>query len=178
MRRIRIPKKEWTPFRNQIFTEELGDLKEKHAAQLYFYLYDKAYHTPSGTIGATRAQLSRWTNFDVRVVTKCLSELQSRGLIELVRGGVLHSRMRKDCWEVPLATFILKDEKWTPIPRVLIREYLPAYPNSVLLPVLLSYQHLNWINHSWVGVAKLSKRLGWSATRVRESLRTMSDKET
>ena len=59
----------------------------------------------------------------------------------------------------------------------LIQKYLPANPNTVLLPVLLSYQHMSWLNYSWVGVATLSKRLNWSGSRVRDSLRNMFDED-
>jgi hypothetical protein len=42
--------------------------------------------------------------------------------------------------------------------------------------MLLYHQHMSWLNDCWVGVTTLRKRLNWSATRVRDSLRAMFDK--
>jgi hypothetical protein len=114
---------------------------------------------------------------DERVVKKCLAELLRKELIRKIRSGVRRSRINKDLWTVPLAVVDLKQDSWTPIPRVLIQKYLPADPNTVLLPLLLYYQHMNWLNYSWVGVRTLSKRLNWSASRVRDSLRSMFDQD-
>jgi hypothetical protein len=173
--RVQIPKGQWTPFRNEVFKEQLGSLEEKRAAALYLFLYDRAYHRPSKAVAATVRQLSRLLKMDERVVKKCLAELRRKELIRKIRSGVRRSRINKDVWKVPLAEVDLKQDSWTPIPRVLIQKYLPADPNTVLLPLLLYYQHMNWLNYSWVGVTTLSKRLNWSASRVRDSLRSMFD---
>jgi hypothetical protein len=163
--RVQIPARDWTPFRNEVFKEALGELKEKRAAALYLFLYDKAYHQPSKRVTASLRQLSDWMNMDERVVKDCLAELRARGLIRRVVAGTPRSSVNLDVWRIPLATFELSQEQWTPVPRVLIRKYLPAFPGSALLPVLLYYQHLSWNNFCWVGVTTLSKRLNWSAKR-------------
>jgi hypothetical protein len=173
--RVQIPKAQWTPFRNEVFAEKLGDLEENRAAALYVFLYDRAYHRPSKAVATTVRELSRWLNMDPRVVQKCLHELSKNGLIRKIRSGVPRSRINKDVWKVPLSAVDLKEDSWTPIPRVLIQKYLPADPNAVLLPVLLYHQHLSWNNYCWVGVTTIRKRLNWSASRVRDSLRSMFD---
>jgi len=176
--RVQIPREQWTPFRNEVFKEKLGGLEEKRSAALYLFLYDRAYHRPAKAVAATVSELSRWMNMDERVVKKCLAELRAKGLIRQIRSGILHSRTNKDLWKVPLAVVDLKHDSWTPIPRVLIQKYLPADPNTALLPMLLYHQHLSWNNHCWVGVTTLRERLNWSATRVRDSLRMMFDTKT
>src|SRR4029077_18078302 len=160
------------------FNKELGTLDENRAAAVYLFLYDRAYHRPSNAVALTVRELSRLLKMDERVIKKCLAELRSKELIRKIRTGVRRSRINKDVWKVPLAVVDLKRDSWTPIPRVLIQKYLPADPNSVLLPLLLHYQHMNWLNKSWVGVTTLSKRLNWSASRVRDSLRSMFDEDT
>src|ERR1700730_589179 len=164
--RVQIPRQHWTPFRNEVFAEKLGELKHNRAAALYLFLYDKAYHQPSKSVSATLHQLSAWLNIDERVIRKCLEELREEGLIRRVREGVPRSRTNLDSWQVPLASFDLSAQQWTPIPRVLIQKYMPAFTGAPLLPMLLYHQHLSWNNFCWVGVTTLSKRLNWSATRV------------
>ena len=176
--RVQIPAKRWTPFRNEVFKEALGELEENGAAALYLRLYDKAYHRPSKGVAATLRQLSDWMNMDERVVKKCLAELRAKGLIRRVLAGIPRSSVNLDVWEIPLANFDLTQEPWTPVPRVLIQKYLPAFTGSPLLPMLLYHQHMSWNNFCWPGVTTLSKRLNWSATRVNDSLRTMFDKDT
>jgi predicted transcriptional regulator len=175
--RVQIPKGQWTPFRNEVFAKELGSLEENRAAAVYLFLYDRAYNRPSKAVATTVRQLSRLLKMDERVIKRCLTELRQEGLIRKIRSGVRRSRINKDVWKVPLAEVDLKEDSWTPIPRVLIQRYLPADPNSVLLPLLLYYQHMSWLNYSWVGVTTLSKRLNWSTSRVRDSLRSMFDKD-
>jgi hypothetical protein len=170
---------DWTPIRNQVFTDILGDLKGRHAAALYLYLYDWAYHSPSKSIVATVAELARLTGIDARTANKCLAELRQLELIRQVRQGIKHSKAktRRPVWKVPLAPVDLREGNWTPVPRNLVREYFPAYPNAVLLPLLIFYQHMNRQKFCWVGVTTLRKRLNWCATRVRDSLCYMFDEK-
>ena len=173
---VDIPEADWTAVLNQVFEEELRDLKQRHSAALYLHLYDWAYHRPSGSIRATVAQISRRSGIDHRVVKKCMTELTKNGLIRRVGKGVKRSRTETDEWDVPLASVDLREGNWTPVPRNLIRKYA-AYPNSVLLPLLIYFQNKSKRNYCWVGVPKLSALLNWSETRVRDSLRNMFNKE-
>ena len=63
-----------------------------------------------------------------------------------------------------------------PVPRFLIRKYCRRYPNAVILLVLLSHQHIQWLNYCWPGVPRLATILGWSESRVCEALRTLGHK--
>jgi hypothetical protein len=121
--RVQIPKEQWTPFRNEVFAKELGNLEEKRAAALYLFLYDRAYNRPSNAVAVTVRQLSSLLNMDERVIKKCLAELRRKELIRKIRSGVRRSRINKDVWKVPLAEVDLKKDSWTPIPRVLTPRY-------------------------------------------------------
>lgn len=175
-RRILIDEHDWTPFRNEIFKEGfLSRLRGRHAAGLYLYLYDRAYHFHSHNVSTTLAQLAADTGRDERVLKRCLTELERKGLICKADEGVSHSRTRTPRWTVPLARQVaLEYGKWTPVPRVLILEYWRLFPKAVLLPLLLFHQHMSWQNDCWVGVTTLGCLLRWSKTRVRDALRTMS----
>lgn len=175
-RRILIPREHWTPVVDRVFSDELGELEEKSAAALYLFLIDSAYHRSrdreARRVVMTRAEISAATGMDERVVKRCLAELSSKGFIQLERRGAAHSHINKDCWSIP-AVDDVSTEIFTPVPRLIIREYLPAYRNAVLLAVLLFHQHMNWRNRCWMGVERLSKLLKWSPTSVRSGLRRM-----
>jgi hypothetical protein len=175
---IEIEPEYLTPIRNEVFTEILKTLEERCSAALFLVMYDQAYHSRSRLLAATVAQLARLTGIDARTVTKCLDELLQQKLVRQVREGVNRSKTRRPVWKVPSATIDPKREgNWTPVPRNLILNYVPAYRNAVLLPLLIFYQHMNRQNFCWVGVTTLKKRLNWRATRVRDSLRYMFEKE-
>jgi len=171
--RVRISEDHWTPFRNEIFENWPGDLRQRDAAAFYALMYDRAFHRSSPIVKATLTDLSEWSRLEPHVVRACLKELNEKQLIHAEKGS-LYDATRKHLWGVPLATVDLKLGWWTPVPRFLIHEYIPAYPNSVLLLLLLHYQHSNWIDSCWSGALRLSKQIGWPEDRVRRALNTMS----
>lgn len=166
--RVRIPDEEWTPFANEIFDEWFGRLREKSAAAVYAVLYDRAYHNQNSAVKASFNDLSNWTRLDTRVVKKCLEELQHLSLIH-------ESTSRNRLWKVHLAKFSLPDGNWTPVPRLLIRHYLPLYRNSVLLLLILRLHGFQWLNHCWARTETLGLKMGWSETRARYAMTEMSD---
>lgn len=168
--RILLPSEHYTRIPNYVFEEELHQLDEPRGAAVYLFLIDWATH--SGTVSATRAEIARALRMDERVVKACLFELSSRRFIKLRRKGVSRSHITKDVWFVP-AVQCDSIEGWTPIPRFVITEYIPAYPKAVLLPILIYHQHMKWLNWSWVQAPGLSKLLNWSKNRIHEALRTM-----
>ncbi|GEM_PF-3715177 len=170
--RILIPSTRWTPVRRYVINNVLRRLREKRAALVYIILYDRAWHNEN-RVSATIAELSRWTGMNERTVVKCIEELEEKGLIVRIQPGVAHSHVNVPCWRVPLSEFALGEREWTPVPRFVITRYCQAFPNAVLLVVLLNYQHMGWQNKCWVGVTKLCQRTGWSEIRVRRALRIM-----
>lgn len=175
--RVLIPSDRWTPVRSEIFDEQLAQLKERASGLVYLILYDRCWHRDGHRICGSIAEISGWCGLDERTVGKCVAELEGRKFIRRVRMGVSHSHINKPCWSVPLTEFLLNEEQWIPVPRFLITRYLKRFTNSVLLLLLLRYQHINWQNKCWVGIATLCRRTGWSPSRVRNSLRTMGHKK-
>jgi hypothetical protein len=178
--RILIPKERWTPVRTILFRKDLlAKLEERHSALLYLILYDRARHDEEHTVSATVAELVQWSGLNQRTVQKCVKELETQDLIRLHKKGKLRSRSRKPVWWVKHADFSLAGGKsWFPVPRFTFRSYCKRYPNAVLLVLVHMYQHMGWNAYAWPGTETICDRLGWSATRVRDALRVMSDEES
>lgn len=167
MRRVLFPDGEWIPFRNEIF-EQFGKLKERNAAAVYAVLYDRAFHSRTGAVRASFSDIARWTNLEARSVKKCLAELLDRKLVR-------KSKSRKRTWKVPLAKFDLRNGDWTPVPRLLIREYIACYPNAVLLLLILRIQSRKQLNYCWATSKGLGEMINWSESRTRTAMQVMSD---
>jgi predicted transcriptional regulator len=170
--RILIPCERWTPVRREIIDSVFGRLREKRAALAYMVLYDHAWHNEN-RVNATIPEMSRWMGMDERTVTKSIEELEEKNLIVRALRGIAHSQINIPCWRVPLAEFNLNQQVWTPVPRFVITRYCRAFPNAILLVVLLHYQHVGWQNKCWPGIPTLCRRTGWSEIRVRRALRVM-----
>jgi hypothetical protein len=175
--RVLIHGDHWTAFRNEIFEEELADLKENNAAALYAVLYDRACHNKVPIVKATITELSKWAGVDARVAANCVKELRRESLIHKKSGSVDRSRTQLPRWKVPLAKPDLRHGGWTPVPRILMQQYIRAYPNAVLLLLLLRFQSMSWKDYCWPGVPKMSSLMGWSPTRVRDALKIMATDE-
>jgi len=173
--RILIQDDHWTPFRNEVFQRVWGQLKQDYAAALYAILYDRFYHHRSHFTRGSLAKLLTWAHLDEDELGDSLIELQERKLVTLEKISASHRHTGELRLKVPLAApFDLKDGNWTPIPRFLIRKYIPAYPDSVLLLLLLHYQHLSWENDCYPGKLTLSGKIGWPHIRVGDAVGTMS----
>jgi hypothetical protein len=172
IRRILIPARDWTKFDTAVFTDVFPKLRGRFSAAFYSVLYDRAWHSqPRGHFAASYADMVRWTGFDSRVVRNYVNGLLHHGFLRQEQPGIPNSRSNKPKWSVPLV--VNPSGGWVPVPRFFCTEYIRRYPNSVLLIVLLSYQHLSWRDDCWVGPRTLSKRLNWSERRVYQSLHTM-----
>jgi hypothetical protein len=176
--RVRIQDGHWTPFRNEIFEGVWGHLKQDYAAAVYAILYDRFYHHQSHITRSSLANLLTWAHLDEDELGASLIELQERKLVSLEKMSGPHRGTAKLRLKVPLAaSFDLKDGNWTPIPRFLVKEYIPAYPDSVLLLLLVHYQHLSWENDCYPGLLTLSQRIGWPQNRLRSAVGTMSQSD-
>src|SRR6266849_5276299 len=176
-KRVLIARNYWTPFRNELFDGRFDVQDEDNAAALYDLLYDRAYHRLVPIVKEPLTNLSKLSGLDRSDLKACLRELREKRLVRLGKKSDSHRGSGELRLEMPLAGhFDLDIGNWTPVPRFLISEYIPAYPNSVLLLLLLQYQHISWKNSCWPGVQLLSRRIGWTTYRVSDALTTMSDR--
>jgi hypothetical protein len=169
-KRVLIPDGHWTRFRNEIFKNRL-DLRNEHAASLYVFLYDRAYHSSSvPRLKASVSELARRSKLDLHEVKACTKELRENRLLRL-----RHHDSPEPVWKVPFADLKTVGD-WFPVPRFIVRKYIPVYPDAVLLVLLLWYQNWRWSNDIYPGIRTLGGRLGWPDKRVKKAIFTMSDK--
>jgi hypothetical protein len=171
---IRYPS--WIPIHYEFFTAMLSRMANPRTAVIYLTLLERAYWHDNRCIKATIAELARWTRLHKSTVTTSLKKLEALRYIRCVNPGVQRSRSNKPVWRIRHARLELKNEKWVPVPKFFFREYLKAYPQSVLVALLLYYQHFRWLKFSWVGVPTLSERTGWYQSSVYGALHVMGHK--
>ena len=173
--RILLAGKHWTPVRRDVFEEVLPTLAQPLTQVLYLQFYDRVWHDPSKVVEATMSDLAEWTGADARTLKPCVERLCRENFLICSERGHSKSRARKPRWRVPLAEFALSGTgtPWTPVPRFFITEYFPCYHPSVILTILQWYQHINWRNDCWVGIARLRERTGWTRRSVYQALRTL-----
>lgn len=174
--RIHFQPRRWTPYANDVFHNVLRKLRRPRSAQLYFTMYDLAWHSKSKRVEMSIPKLASSAEMDTRTLQSCLSELEQKGHVVRVHPGKAHSPIDVPKWRVPLTEFGLHEGHFVPVPRFIVRRYCKVYPNAVLLIVLQWYQHLHWRTYSYVPVAKLAKRIGWTVRRTGQALRTMGPK--
>jgi hypothetical protein len=176
-REVLIPNGHWTPFRNEIFKNVLKGLKEPSAAALFAVLYDKAYHHSFPTVKGNVKTFSQWSGIDKADLKLSLKELRKKGLVGLEEASNSDRGSQAQRWEIPLAAhFDLDGGNWTPVPRFLVKEYIPAYPDSVLLLMVLHHQNLGWQGVCYAKAKTLAEKIGWSSSRrVAKALDLMSD---
>jgi hypothetical protein len=175
-RRILVADNHWTAMRSQVFIKIFPTLRKKQSALVFSILFDRCFHSRSGNVHATRAQIARWAGLDDRTVNDCLKELRDQGYVKRVRRGTLRSRTDTPRWKVPLADFELVDNKlWFFVPRFFFTKYCRKYRNAVVLLSVMYAHHLGWNNRPTIGVTKIAEFLNWSPSRVCRAFRTLGN---
>ena len=180
---VLIPENYWSPFPNNIFEKWLRNLKESHASALYARLHDRAYHHSSRVVKGTFEDLAGWMHLDLVSVKACAEELQEKKLIRLRETSVSSRKRnkskkpRRPQWKVPLASLELEHGRWFPVPRLIVRRYIPAYPDAILLVLLLMHHNYHHEDYVFPGIQRLSYLLGWRSKRVEEAIETMSNRK-
>lgn len=174
--KVRIPSNTVTYFQKSVFERVLLQTHQRHAALVYCVMYDRAWHKESKSFTATQRQIVEWTGLDSKTVSSCIRALLQSEFITR-RGGTLRSRSDKPIWEVPAARFNMLVKGWVAVPRFLVTEYLPVYPNAVLLLHLLYFHSKLNLNWTWVSPWKLYLQSHcWSQKRIYAALAVMSNK--
>lgn len=167
---------QWTALSNAVSSEVLPQLSSTAMAVTYLVLYDKVSHRKNRAAAATLTDLAQLTGFDARTVKASLFKLIEGGFIDFDKRGTNRSRTDKTRWTVPLADFDWADGKWTPIPRFLVRRYLPVFPGALLLPLLIRFQQMSWQNKCWPSVATLAQLTNRSERWVYLALHEMGNR--
>jgi hypothetical protein len=171
--RIRYPPSSWIPVPAEFFRQVLPALEETRAAGLLLTMHVMVRSSRERRLRANLTDLSAQMHCDSRIVRRCLDELGDKSLVVRVHRGTKRSRSDKPRWRVPLSEFALSAGGWVPVPRFLITHYLPVFPGSLLLIILLFYEHHGWRNDCWPGVGHLAELTGWKSRTVYRALNLM-----
>lgn len=172
--RIRYPSGSWFPLQNDVLDSVFPGLREHRSRQLYLTMYEYVQRPRSKGLRANLTDLSKLIDCDVRTARSCIVELVGEGFVTMRdEGGKLRSRTEKTIFAVPLAKEKLDTGHWFPVPRFLIKDYLPTYPGSVVLIALLYFQHLKWKRYCWPSVNTLVRVLGIKRRLMYDYLNTM-----
>jgi hypothetical protein len=172
--RILFPPGSWIPVPKEVFEEVLPKVVRKLAAHLYIAMYERACRNRSKPFAANLHDLSEYIKCDPRTARRCIMELCRKDFVEMVYGEwKLRSRTDKPKFRVPLSEVELEAGGWVPVPRFLVTRYLPRFRGSLLLIILLYYQHLSWKNYCWPGAAALQRKTRWQPRTVYHALNVM-----
>jgi hypothetical protein len=173
-RRIFYPPHSWIPLHFDVIGEVFPELQENRSAQLYIALYERARRVRSGEIAMSIRELSELIDCDPRTARKCISELVGEGFVIIdYEGRKLRSRTNKTRFRVPLSELSLESGKWFPIPRFLVTDYLKAFPGSLLLIIVICFQHRYWKRRCWLSMRFLEKTTNWSRRQIYHALNLM-----
>jgi hypothetical protein len=173
-KRIFYPANSWIPVHSDVFEKVFPRLKERLAAHLYMAMYERASQVRSREFAMNLRDLSELIKCDPRTARKCIIELVGKGFVKMVdEGRANRSRTDKPRFRVPLVESELAEGRWVPVPRFLVTRYLPEFPGSLLLIVLLSFQHINWNDHCWMSAQLLGTITKWKRRTIYHALNLM-----
>jgi hypothetical protein len=175
--RIFYPANSWMPVQSAVLRKVFPKLRQHRAAHLYMAMYERATRVGPREFAMNLRELSELIECDPRTVRKCIVELCQKGFIDMVhKGGAKRSRTDKPRFRVPLSESELAGGEWFPIPRFLVTKYMQAFPGSLLLIILISFQHIEWNDHCWVGVSALRRIIRWKPRTIYSALNLMGHK--
>jgi hypothetical protein len=171
---VLYPTTQWTAFNNALL-DSFASLSSVATTVILLVMYDAVSHRKKRSIRASLTDVARMSGFDARTVKSSLRESLRKGLLDFNVRGTDRSRTNKTAWTVPLAEFNWADGHWTPVPRFLIRQYLPVVPRAIILPLIIKHQQLSWTNRCWPSVATLARLTNRSDRWIYLALRELSN---
>jgi hypothetical protein len=157
-------------FYSDPFRRHVPRVNKPHLQIVYCFVYSACFHKQKKMAKLTVMDIARGTGTDWRTVQQDLFWLGESGDIKVVREGRSKSRKFRDKpeWSVPLAEFDMKQQHFTPVPKFVIEQYLPAYPRAILLPVL---QYVfQWRRRGGYWVTHVQETTGWPLRTIYRAL--------
>jgi len=110
-------------------------MNKPHLQIVYAALYSACFHKRKKMAKLSDMDVSRRTGIDWRTVQRDLFWLTQSGDIQVVSEGRSKARWSSDktLYSVPLATFDMKKQHFTPVPKFVLDHYVPVYPRAILL---------------------------------------------
>jgi hypothetical protein len=146
-----------------------------HLQIVYTAVYSACFHKMKKMAKLSVMDISRRTGIDWRTVQSDLFWLTESGDIEVVKEGRSRARRsgEKTLWSVPLATFDMKAQHFTPVPKFIVDHYVRVYPRAILLPVLQYIRQWRRWNGYWVERAR--DTTGWPKRTIYRVLKELGD---
>jgi hypothetical protein len=146
-----------------------------HLQIVYTAVYSACFHKMKKMVKLSVMDISRRTGIDWRTVQLDLFWLTQSGDIEVVKEGRSKARRsgEKTLWSVPLATFDMRKQHFTPVPKFVVDHYVPVYPRAILLPVLQYIRQWRRYNGYWV--ERVGDTTGWPKRTIYRVLKELGD---
>lgn len=146
-----------------------------HRQIVYTALYSACFHKQKKMARLSLMDIARRTGIDWRTVKSDLFWLGHLGLIKVEKEGRSKSRKSrgKTLWSVPLANFDMEKQHFTPVPKFIIENYVPAYPRAIVLPVLQYIRQ--WRSRDDYWVTNVGKITGWPLRTNYRALKVLGD---
>ena len=146
-----------------------------HLQIVYTAVYSACFHKMKKMAKLSVMDISRRTGVDWRTVQRDLFWLMESGDIEVVKEGRSRARRsgEKTLWSVPLATFDMKAQHFTPVPKFVVDHYVRLYPRAILLPVLQYIRQWRRYNGYWV--ERVGDTTGWPKRTIYRVLKQLGD---
>ena len=146
-----------------------------HLQIVYTAVYSACFHKMKKMAKLSVMDISRRTGVDWRTVQRDLFWLMESGDIEVVKEGRSRARRsgEKTLWSVPLATFDMKAQHFTPVPKFVVDHYVRLYPRAILLPVLQYIRQWRRYNGYWV--ERAGDTTGWPKRTIYRVLKQLGD---
>ena len=166
------------PVHHDVVKRVLPKLVRERSAHLYLAMYERSRRYSSQRFAANLTDLSRLIDCDPRTARECIIELCRGKFVEMVhKGGRKRSRTDKPIFRVPASDFDLESGNWFPVPKFLVTEYIPKFAGSLLLVILLYFQHLKWQPYCWVGVSGLQQKIKWATRTIYDALNRLGHRK-
>ncbi len=165
------------PVHNDVVGKVFPKLDESRSAHLYMAMYARARQTRSKQFAMSLRELGELIGCDWRTARNCIIELVRKGFVKMNYEGMpLRSRTHKTEFRIPLSEIALTSGRWFPIPRFLVTRYFQAYPGSLLLIIVVFFQHQKWKNQCWLSMQFLERTTNWSRRKIYAALNRMGHK--
>jgi hypothetical protein len=150
-------------------------MNKPHLQIVYTALYSACFQRRKKMVRLSDMDVSRRTGIDWRTVQHDLFWLTQSGDIQVVSEGRSKARRysEKTLYSVPLATFDMKKQHFTPVPKFVLDHYVPVYPRAILLPVLQYVRQWRRWNGYWVERAR--DATGWPMRTIYRALKELAD---
>jgi hypothetical protein len=174
----RPAERETEAFYRSPFQRVVPRLNKPHLQIIYAIMYSACFHKNKKMARLSAMDIARLSGIDWRTVQSDLFWLTQSGDIHVEKEGYSKARTwhEKTLYSVPLANFDIQKEHFTPVPRFIVKHYVPAYPRAILLPVLQYIRQWRRFDGYWV--QRVQDITGWPQRTIYRALKVLGNDHT